>query len=83
MERNNCCIAEQAKALENDLTKLLNEVALIKNKIARKRTPETWFSDNVKDACLTYERCVKSWEKSKSEDKWKAVKNPTMNTVNN
>ena len=71
---DNCCITEQAKAFENDLTKLLNEVALIENKIVRKRTPKPWFSDNVKATRLTYRRCVKSWEKSKSEDKWRAVK---------
>ena len=80
---DNCCITEQVKAFENDFTKLLNEVAPIKNKIVRKGTPKPWYSDNVKTACLTYRRCVQSWEKSKSEDKWKAVKNPAMNTVNN
>ena len=71
---DNCCITEQAKAFENDLTKLLNEVAPIKNKIVRKRTPNPWFSDNVKAARLTYRRCVKSWVKSLSEDKCRAVK---------
>ena len=80
---DNCCITEQAKAFENDLTKLSNEVAPIKNKIVRKRTQKPWFSDNVKAAHLTHRRCVRSWEKSKSEDKWRAVKNSAMNTVNN
>ena len=71
---DNSCITEQATAFENDLVNLLNEVAPIQNRVVRKRTPKPWFNEHIKVARSAYRRSIKSWEKSRTEDNWKAVK---------
>ena len=70
---NNLDTNEIANQLEDQLCRVLDDIAPEKEKLRFDRNPKPWFDDSVSLARSHYKKCKKSWSKTKCEVDWQAV----------
>ena len=71
---NNLDTNEMANQLEDQLCRVLDDIAPEKEKLRFDTNPKPWFDDNVSLARSHYKKCQKSWSKTKCEVDWQAVR---------
>ena len=58
------------KLFENDLRKIIDELAPITEKAVRDRTSKPWFNADINQSRKDYRKCFTIWQKHKDELSW-------------
>ena len=67
-------IIESVTNLEENLLKVLNEVALRKTINVHDRPLNSWMNNNINQKRKDYRKCQRIWLKDNYEDNWNAMK---------